>query len=101
MGAREGSWGEGETIRDQTGWHLTPPELQFQLFPTGLREVQADGNCGPPGLHGVVWCGMARGRVHAWCDPGWLGAAWETFYEHREAGARLEGRLHWVGSRKP
>ena len=49
--------GRGEVVLgDETGcWHLTPPELQFQLSPTGLREAQADGNGAHPR---PAWCAM-------------------------------------------
>lgn len=70
--------GKGAGVRE--GWssetrlgirRLIPPELQFQLPPTGLREVQADGNCGPPrpARCGVVW--PEGVHVHGVFQAGW------------------------------
>lgn len=52
---RELELGEGRSSETRLG--LTPPEHQSQLFPTDLREVQADGKGSPPPAC-MVWCGV-------------------------------------------
>lgn len=68
---RELELGEGRSSETRLG--LTPPEHQSQLFPTDLREVQADGKGSPPPACmvwcGVVWRDMAPGtHVHGMCQ---------------------------------